>query len=134
MGKIIVVDDIHVSADTRALHARNTVEALVLLESVIPSGETIDELWLDYDMTWNDGVGASTTLPIVEWLITNQQSRTPLVVRNIYVHSRNSKSKDLVDTLSPYFDICQATLPSPLWWEQPEDLPQSSQPTPEEAQ
>lgn len=121
MSKIIVVDDIRLSADKRAVHAINTTEAIKLLCSAMEYGETIDQLWLDYDMSCNHGIGEQTTLPIAEWLLTNQQSRTPLVIHTIYVHSRHTKAKGLVEILNPYFFVEMAVLPDSMWWQQPEE-------------
>lgn len=121
MTKIIVVDDIRLSADTRAVHAVNTVEAVQLLEEALLKGEEIDELWLDFDLSSNRGVGEQNTLPIAHWLILTDQSRTPLVVKKIRVHSSHTKAQELIDLLEPYFDVSLGELPDSWWWEQPTD-------------
>lgn len=121
MGKIVVVDDIRLSADSRAFHCPNTVVAVELLTSFLQSAEEIDELWLDYDMSSNYGIGWPNTMALAEWLIENQQSRTPLVIRRIFVHSRHNKAEDLVKILEPHFSVRLGELPDRLWWEQPED-------------
>ena len=119
--RIIVVDDIRLSADKRAQHAENTDEAILLLTECMQNGEVIDELWLDYDMSSNRGIGEQNNEPVAKWLITNQQSRTPLVIKQIIVHSRHHNAKNLVEMLSPYFNICHGELPDSMWWEQPEE-------------
>ncbi len=121
MGKIVVVDDIRLSADTRALHCGNTDEAITLFAKLLENGVELDELWLDYDMSHNRGIGWPTTMPLAEWLVENQQSRTPLVVRNIYVHSRHTKARDLVTLLEPHFNVSFGELPDPMWCEMPEE-------------
>lgn len=121
MGRIVVVDDIRLSADRRALHCCNTVEAVELFTLLIQSGEEVDQLWLDYDMSNNRGIGEQTTIPIAEWLISNNESRTPLIIKNVYVHSRHPSASILVTMLEPHFHVGRADLPDPMWWEQPED-------------
>ncbi len=121
MGKIVVVDDIRRSADKRALHCCNTIVAIELFTKLLQSGEEVDELWLDYDLSDSRGIGWPTTMQLAEWLVENQQSRTPLVVRNIYVHSRHNKARDLVTLLEPHFNAGFGELPDPMWWEQPDE-------------
>ncbi|MFO0862419.1 MAG: cyclic-phosphate processing receiver domain-containing protein [Candidatus Saccharibacteria bacterium] len=121
MGKIVVVDDIRLSADSRAFHCRNTDVAVELLTSFLQSAEVIDELWLDYDMSSNYGIGSPNTMALAEWLIENQQSRTPLVIRRIFVHSRHNKAIDLVKILEPHFSARFGELPDPMWWDMPEE-------------
>ncbi len=121
MTKIIVVDDIRLSADTRAVHAENTVVALELLEEALLKGEVIDELWLDFDLSSNRGIGEQNTLSIASWLIAADQSRTPLVVKKIRVHSGHTMARELIDLLEPYFDVSLGELPDSWWWEQPEE-------------
>jgi hypothetical protein len=120
--KIIVVDDIRLSADKRAVHAENTDEAIALLTECMQKGEIIDELWLDYDMSSNRGIGEQTNVPVANWLIANQQSRTPLVIKQIIVHSRHHNAKNLVEMLDSYFNIYLGELPDNMWWEQPEEV------------
>ncbi len=119
MGLIIVVDDIRLSADKRAVHCGNTDTAIQLFEESLSRGEEIDQLWLDYDMSETRGIGWRTTIPLAHWLIENQQSRTPLVIHQIFVHSRHNHAKNLIGLLTPYFAVSGGTLPDSMWWEQP---------------
>ena len=129
--RIIVVDDIRLSADKRAQHAKNTDEAFSLLTECMQNGEVIDELWLDYDMSSNRGIGEQTNVPVANWLIANQQSLTPLVIKQIIVHSRHHKAKNLVEMLGPYFEVGLGELPDSMWWEQPEEDEEQLDPTEE---
>lgn len=82
----VLVDDVRVFRDGReALVARTSAEALTLLESL--GGRRIDELWLDHDL-----VGDDTVQPLVDLLVAQAASGSPVPVGTILVHSANVRA------------------------------------------
>lgn len=80
---IVLLDDARDFKDGRANHvARTSADGITLLDSL--SGQTLDELWLDYDL-----IGEDTAQPVIEHLLALAQSGTPQAVNVIWVHSCN---------------------------------------------
>lgn len=79
----VLVDDTRDFKDGRpALTARTSQQALDLLRSL--EGTHIDDLWLDYDLSFGD-----TAQPLVDHLIALATSGEPQRVGRVHVHSSN---------------------------------------------
>jgi hypothetical protein len=79
----VLVDDTRDFKDGRpALTARTSAEAVELLRGLART--SIDELWLDYDLSLGD-----TAQPVVDHLLTAAATGTPQEVGRILVHSSN---------------------------------------------
>ncbi len=79
----VLVDDTRDFKDARpTLTARTSQQALDLLRSL--EGAPIDDLWLDYDLSFGD-----TAQPLVDHLVALATTGEPQRVGRIHVHSSN---------------------------------------------
>ncbi|NYG07761.1 hypothetical protein BJ986_002248 [Phycicoccus badiiscoriae] len=80
---ILLLDDTRDFKDGRANYvARTSADAIALLDSL--SGQLLDELWLDYDLTGDD-----TAQPVVQHLVNLAAIGNRQPVGVVWVHSSN---------------------------------------------
>jgi hypothetical protein len=79
----VLIDDVRGFRDERpALIARASQDALALLAEL--GDQRIDHLWLDHDL-----VGDDTIRPVVDLLVQQAKTGSPLNVGQIHIHSSN---------------------------------------------
>ena len=117
--KIIVVDDMRIplASDTDEINVvlyKKPLAALDALQVIHKEGGSIQELWLDHDMGWDDEGQDVTIKPVWEWLEEQGHIGFPFRVGWIFVHTSNVyKGDEMIKSLSRYYpNVVRAELPT----------------------
>ena len=103
MATIFLLDDERSFADNRNAIVARTVEDAIKKANELT---VIDELWLDYILTYGD------TLPFLHYLTSRYLKGNPVEVRRLIFHSSASIVKPLIDIVAAKAGITVVEFPT----------------------